>query len=306
MPNWVKNRISFNSREDLEAAIEQLGHLKDYRNGEFSFTWAVPYPNTKEECLEKYGKEYITEDPEKDHIQKDEDKPWLNWYDFQRDFWGCKWDASEVNYDGCANIYFDSPWSPPCKFIEALAEKLPDIPFCFNYAEEQGNLYCGEFYHYKEKSIENVWNEFEECSEEASLMYNDLWCEIYFKCEEDGCYHCDSEERVFMDQEDNLHYFDFTNLSEENKELAKSLHKSCKERFDEFIIDKYNELDSCSKPDKVRIQDVEETTEFLKEAIGFYKPCWEDGRADPNLWEVDHVYKYVSSFEEGEGYVESF
>ena len=203
-------------------AIEQLGRLEDYKDDKFSFTWAVPYPNTKEECLEKYGKEYITEDPEKDHIQKDEDKPWLNWYDFQRDFWGCKWDASEVYY-GDSNIYFDSPWSPPYKFIEALAEKLPDIPFCFNYAEEQGNLYCGEFYHYKEKSIENdFWNEFEECSEEASLMYNDLWCETYFKCEEDGCYHCDSEERVFMDQEDNLHYFDFTNLSEENKELAKS------------------------------------------------------------------------------------
>lgn len=307
MPNWVKNRISFNSKEDMLMAIEQLGRLEDYKDDKFSFTWAVPYPNTKEECLEKYGKEYITEDPEKDHIQKDEDKPWLNWYDFQRNFWGCKWDASEVYY-GDSNIYFDSPWSPPCKFIEALAEKLPDIPFCFNYAEEQGNLHCGEFYHYKEKSIENdFWNEFKKCSEEASLMYNDLWCETYFKCEEDGCYHCDSDEGVFIDQENNLHYFDFTNLSEENKELAKSLHKSCKERFDEFIIDKYFIIDNYNEPDcckyGIRIQDFEE---FLKEAIGFYKPCWENEELDPGLYEVDHIYNYVSSFEEGEGYVESF
>lgn len=212
-----------------------------------------------------------------------------------------------MNYDGCANIYFDSPWSPPNKFIEALAEKLPNIPFCFNYAEEQGNLYCGEFYHYKKDAPENdFWNEFEECSEEASLMYNDLWGETYYKCEEDGCYHCDIEEEVFIDQENNLHYFDFTDLSEENKELAKSLHKNYKEQFDEFIIDKYNELDSCSDPDKIRIQDFEKTTEFLKEAIGFYKPCWENKEVDSKLFEVDHAYKYVSSFEEEVDYVESF
>ena len=210
-----------------------------------------------------------------------------------------------MNYDGCANIYFDSPWSPPNKFIEALAEKLPDIPFRFNYAEEQGNLYCGEFYHYKEKSIENdFWHEFEECSEEASLMYNDLWGETYFKCEEDGHYHCDFEEEVFIDQKNNLHYFDFTDLSEGNKELAKNLHESCKEHFDDFIVEKYNELDSCK--DEARVLEFEKTTEFLKEAIGFYKPYWEDERADPRIWEVDHVYKYVSSFEEGIDYVDSF
>ena len=102
-----------------------------------------------------------------------------------------------------------------------------------------------------------------------------------------------------MDQENNLHYFDFTNLSEENKELAKNLHKSCKERFDEFIIDKYNELDYY----RIRTQDFEE---FLKEAIGFYKPCWENEGIDPGIFELDHTYNYVSSFEEGEGYVESF
>ena len=212
-----------------------------------------------------------------------------------------------MNYDGCANIYFDSPWSPPNKFIEALAKKLPDIPFCFRYAEEQGNFYCGEFYHYKKDAPENdFWNDFEQYSDEASEIYNELWGKTYYKCEEDDCYHCDVEEEVFIDQENNLHYFDFTDLSEGNKELAKNLHKRCKEQFDEFIIDKYNKLDSCSSPDKIQIQDFEKTTEFLKEAIGFYKPYWEDERANPRIWEVDHVYKYVSSFEEGEGYVESF
>ena len=305
MPNWVKNRISFNSREDLETAIGQLGHLEDYKDGKFSYTWAIPYPSTKEECLEKYGKECITEDHEKDHIQEDEDRPWFNWYAFHNNFFGCKWDASEINYDG-GNIYFDSPWSPPDKFIEALAKKLPDIPFCFSYAEEQGNLYCGEFYHYKESDPENdFWNEFEQYSEEASLIYNDLWGETYFKCEEDGCYHSEYEEETFIDQVCDLHYFDFTDLSVKNKELAKSLHENCKERFDEFIIGKYNELGYCKETED-RAKEFEKVTEFLKEAIGFYKPCWEDKEADPRVWEVDHTYNYVSSFEEGEDYVESF
>lgn len=306
MPNWVKNRISFNSKEDLETAIGQLGRFEAYINGNFSYTWAVPYPNTKKECLEKYGKEYITEDHEKDHIQEDEDRPWLNWCTFHNNFWGCKWDASEVNYDGYGNIYFDSLWSPPDKFIEALAEKLPDIPFNFSYAEEQGNLYCGEFYHYKESEPENdFWNEFEQFSEEASLMYNDLWGETYFKCEEDGCYHCEYEEETFIDQASDLHYFDFTDLSAKNKELAKSLHENYKEQFDDFILENYDNLEACKEAED-RAKEFEKVTEFLKEAIGLYKPCWDDKNADPKLWEIDHTYNYVSSFEEGEDYVEGF
>ena len=303
MPNWVKNRISFNSKEDLETAIGQLGHLEDYKKGEFSYTWAVPYPNTKKECLEKYGKDYITEDHEKDHIQEDEDRPWLNWYVFHNNLWGCKWDASEINYDGC-NIYFDSPWSPPDRFIEALAEKLPDIPFSFSYAEEQGNVYCGEFYHYEEDAPENdFWNEFEQFSEEASLAYNELWGETYFKCEEDGGYHCEYEEETFIDQASDLHYFDFTDLSAKNKELAKSLHENYKDQFDDFIIDKYNELGSCKETED-RDKEFEKVTEFLKEAIGLYKPIWDDENANPDEYEIDHEYKFVSSFEEE--YADSF
>lgn len=302
IPNWVKNKIVFDSENDLKEALVQLGHFKEsndyYEERNFSFTWVVPYPETKEECIEKYGIECVTEDPEKDHIGVDDEKPWLNWYVFNNKFWGCKWDASEVHFDGQGTLYFDTPWSPPESLILALAEKLPDIPFYFGYAEEQGNLYCGEFFHYKEDAPEDdFWNELEQCSAESSQMYNDLWSETYYECEEDGCYHADWENKTFMDCYYNLHYFDYADFSKENKQLAKALHEKYKEDFDKFIVEELFGPYS-SKENKQLAED------FLKETIGFYKPCWEDEKIDPNLWEVDHVYNYVSSFEED--YAESF
>lgn len=298
MPNWCKNRISFSSEEDLKKCFEILGHSEAVQAQEFSFAWVIPYPDTKEECIKKYGKQCVTEDPEKDQIQPDDVRPWLNWYNFHNSVWGCKWDASEVCIDG-SFIYFDSPWSPPDHVIEALAEKLEDIPFTFAYAEEQGNLYCGEFYHSK-GCIGDSWNEFEKQSKDSSEMFNELWGETYFICEEDGEYHSDYESEVFSDGCGDIHYFDFTDFSEKNKEQAKLLHKKYEDAFDDFVIENYGYIGK----DEQRAKEYELMTSFLKEAIGFYKPIWDDDKADPDEYEVDHEYKFVSSFEEE--YADSF
>ena len=298
MPNWVKNRITFDSEEDLKKCFELLKHPEAVEKQEFSYQWVVPYPETKEECIKKFGEHCVTEDPEKDHIETEADKPWLNWYNFNNTAWGCKWDASEVFISGSC-IYFDSPWSPPTIFVHALAEKLEEIPFVFAYAEEQGNIYCGEFYHYYGCKGDD-WNEFGEGSNEASEMYNDLWGDTYFICE-DGEYHSECEDGTFFDASDNLHYFDFTDFSDKNKELAKQLHEELGYDFDEQCDAAYNYI----AKNEERAKEADLLLNFLKETIGYYKPSWDDEDADPSEYETDHEYCFVTSFDEGQ-YAESF
>jgi hypothetical protein len=61
-----------------------------------------------------------------------------DWYDWSCMNWGCKWNAGTVGIeeDGdILNIRFDTPWSPPREYLQALGKK---IPFYLEWLEEQG------------------------------------------------------------------------------------------------------------------------------------------------------------------------
>lgn len=60
-----------------------------------------------------------------------------NWYDFRREAWGCKWNASDSVADGTS---FQTPWSAPRPWFEALAKKLN---FIVLYADEDFGANCG-------------------------------------------------------------------------------------------------------------------------------------------------------------------
>ena len=134
MPNWCANTVSF-SHEDTS----QIARLVAAFNGEGLFKEFVPVPqelrettapnNTNEgEMVEKYG--------------------YADWYSFQVNEWGTKWDVSSEDYnraeyiDGetTVTISFDTAWSPPTEFYQ----KITDMGFnveAFYY--EPGMAFCG-------------------------------------------------------------------------------------------------------------------------------------------------------------------
>lgn len=294
MPNWVKNEITFNTRGDLERAFKKLGQ-DTVEEDRFDFGWIIPPPKTKEEC-EKYFPECLND--ENKHIEPDQDKPWFDWYTFQNQHWGTKWNACDAFING-SSIYFDTAWSPPEPAIDALAELMKEekIEFNYKYAEEQGALYCGEYYFDGE---EGSWNTFEEESDEAYEAYNDLWGDTFIKIDDElhngkfaGWYDYNNDELFLADNGEYL-YFDMENdFNFDNINILQELHKRCGKTFDDVIVEGAAEIDE------------EKYTDLLKAAIGFFKPIWADPTADPSAYEVDKEYNYVTNFNDGT-YMESF
>ena len=64
-----------------------------------------------------------------------------NWYDWQYNNWGTKWDIDNVNVD-CEDDYlleydFATAWSSPIAWLEKVAEQYPKLDFTIKYEEEE-------------------------------------------------------------------------------------------------------------------------------------------------------------------------
>ena len=225
MPNWVQQRIRFESIQDLEKVMKAIkpSVIKKGEEDVFSFNWIKPQPKKKEKCPE----EYITEKGEKSDYIDD----WFDWYHWNNDNWGTKWDACDPFIDdkGC-EIWFQTAWSPAVPIWEELHEKFPDIHFVAEFAEEQGGYFCGEF------DSDTGYFDFEEYSDEAYEMYNLLWGDTFEKLEDDE-WHTEDEEGVFFDSNNQMHFFDLNML---DSAAAKGLYKTCGDSFIEFLLE-YND-----------------------------------------------------------------
>lgn len=124
----VENKISFNSKKDLQ---------KFLNNGDFSFENIIPSPKSLEELKAlKNGDRYIlTED---DGIEPLENKEWFNWYKWNTENWGTKWDASNIQLTQ-KTITFDTAWCYPKQVLDKMAEDNYDMEFIVK-AREDG---CG-------------------------------------------------------------------------------------------------------------------------------------------------------------------
>jgi hypothetical protein len=76
----------------------------------------------------------------------------FNWYDWNVDHWGCKWDCCHVELEvdetdstKTATFRFDTPWAPPTKFLEKVTAKFKDLSFDA-YAWEPGMSFWCHFY----------------------------------------------------------------------------------------------------------------------------------------------------------------
>lgn len=176
MPNWVKNnlRIKLNG----EKALEVLEMIKD-EAGNMTFSKVSPLPEELED----------TTSPVPDNVAKKERRRLQklygadNWYDWQCNNWGCKWDASESSFyqqDGYDMVTFQTAWTPPFAFMKTLSETFPKVTFELQFEEESETLFGKAIF---QNGIINVYapaDPREDTSEILNAIWDEEWVEDKF------------------------------------------------------------------------------------------------------------------------------
>jgi hypothetical protein len=122
MPNWCSNNLTLTHEDPamITRAKEALGR------GEFLQEF-VPCPQELKDTIAGSSGDPIEEAENKRKSAENLEKHgYANWYDFQSNEWGTKWDVDDqggcdVTEDGLMlNTYFDSAWAPPTAAYEKL------------------------------------------------------------------------------------------------------------------------------------------------------------------------------------------
>jgi len=234
MPNHVQNRLIFPGEETLKEVIcrlskKNIDSLDNLDSNElFDFKWIIPPPSTKEELIKVYGEKYLYTKENGNLIQVVDEKPWFNWYRWQTDHWGTKWNCYDT-FVNCGSLYFHTAWVIPKPIIEKISKLLPDIPFRYQWAEEQGGYYCGKMDH--NLNDEDCWVYFDEYSDEAYEMYNELWGEVFYKTVNHEKWVNVFDDNIFEVEGD---FYDY-DLDQADLEEAKEYHKIYGKPFDIMI-----------------------------------------------------------------------
>lgn len=135
MPNWCQNTLSIKGTK---------GQIVDFNkrylpNETFSFENIIPSPQTIEECPEDYII-HSEREATRHLLYWDPTQPrnWFNWYDWNCNYWGCKWNATTISVEqneDSIKIFFDTPWAPPIPVIEKLIEDNPQLEIECEYFE---------------------------------------------------------------------------------------------------------------------------------------------------------------------------
>lgn len=121
MPNWITNTITM--RGDGET-IKTIFN-RHFEDGTFDFNTITPQPQTIKEC----PKEYIC-DCKEEHLEPEDGKPWFNWYEWNYDNWGVKWNACEGWVNAELKMFgFDTPWGMPATVMAKMSRLYPNIVF---------------------------------------------------------------------------------------------------------------------------------------------------------------------------------
>ena len=117
MPNWCQNLMIVSGSEDEISKFEESNKTDE---SPLTFSAAVPRPASEEE----------------------------NWYDWNCENWGTKWDACNVGVnhdyeqgwvrdeeDIAISYSFETAWSPPAEWFGRMSAQWPDLKFILNYVE---------------------------------------------------------------------------------------------------------------------------------------------------------------------------
>lgn len=155
MPNWCYTNIEVRGKTDVvKKLIEMVGSEKDEegRATDFDFNKIVPQPKTYEECPPEYRID-SEEEARKEALAWDEkaERNWFNWYKWDCDNWGTKWNACDANTDAISlekpvgktavvNIYLNTAWSPALPVYRKLQEMYPELEIKVDFADEGGGF----------------------------------------------------------------------------------------------------------------------------------------------------------------------
>lgn len=168
MPNWITNQVTFSGNEEVIARMrEEIKGEGDERFIDFNKIAPIPSElvNTTTPPNIISQEEY---DQQEERIAKgeltDSEKNWgisrgitqemhddlrkrfgyADWYGWQINNWGTKWNASEsVEFDD--SIEFNTAWSTPFNLLVALSKKYPEVRFEIRYADEDFGYNVGEY-----------------------------------------------------------------------------------------------------------------------------------------------------------------
>ena len=141
MPNWCNNNLTLQHEDP--AMIKRAADALE--RGEFLQEF-IPVPEQLQIVAGSVGDPVEQAKLEADTKRNQEELGYSNWYDFQVNEWGTKWDIgadanTDVHPDGTMlHTYFDSAWSPPI----AAYEKLTAMGFTVGAMYyEPGMAYAG-------------------------------------------------------------------------------------------------------------------------------------------------------------------
>lgn len=142
MPNWCNNTLYVSGPKASVDAFLQKAVRKDKPDVPLSFNSLVPQ-NLKAKRYQNAKKKSVAGMPS---------NPDFNWYDWNVEHWGCKWDCCHVELEvdetdttKTATFRFDTPWAPPTTFLKKVTAKFKDLSFD-SYAWEPGMSFWCHFY----------------------------------------------------------------------------------------------------------------------------------------------------------------
>jgi hypothetical protein len=141
MPNWCNNNLTLQHEDP--AMIKRAADALE--RGEFLQEF-IPVPEQLKIVAGCVGDPVEQAKLEADTKRNQEELGYSNWYDFQVNEWGTKWDVggdsqTDIHPDGkMLHTYFDSAWSPPV----AAYEKLTAMGFTVGAMYYEGGMaYAG-------------------------------------------------------------------------------------------------------------------------------------------------------------------
>ena len=148
MPDYIRNKLIVTGlSEDVERFVDHVGQTMDFEK-------IIPPPANmfRENLGEKERRECA-------------EKGIPNWYDWQSEHWGTKWNACDCeeviltpfeHMPYTEAIYrFDTAWSTPEPVIRRIIEDWPELDIGGGYIDE-GYEFCGSFQDFQDRYIEEV------------------------------------------------------------------------------------------------------------------------------------------------------
>lgn len=98
-----------------------------------------------------------------------------NWYDWNVENWGTKWNSYSCHVESEKIFTFETAWSAPLPIMRQLGKMFPNVTFNYSWADEDTGFNCG---HGTIKGDEFFVSRLENNSYDAYMLAFSLWPDI--------------------------------------------------------------------------------------------------------------------------------